>query len=471
MANEKMTKEQALQLIQSGDKSLEALSDELRNDRKVVLAAIKKEGYKLEYASDELRNDREIVLAALSNYGNALEYASDELRNDRELVMAAINNGANLKYASEELRNDIEFVSAAIKEGYVILEYASKELQNNRDIVMAAVEDYGGNLQYASEELRIDREIVLVAVKNSGGALQYASEELRNDREIVLAAVKESVGVLQYASEELRSDREIVMAAIEKDAWAIEYVSEELRSDREIVSKAIKKSGRVLRYASEELKSNREIVLAAIKESGNDVLNYASKSLLEDKEFFNQIFKPFKIVIPTDGLVFAADGPLLFEYVVPNPGAIASGDSDTTIARNHRVEDQQGNTLTPIISELPILQEDYVITFWVTAWKAGYSILNGEIYYEDIDPIDSYSHRSNHNYLGVNKIKQNKGELCSIDELPRFLETAQYPENQENKMMLHQYAHLIKDFQQHYEVSEINKDKMSWDGETLTIHV
>ena len=38
-----------------------------------------------EYASDELKNDREIVMVAVQQDGGALEYASDELKNDKEI--------------------------------------------------------------------------------------------------------------------------------------------------------------------------------------------------------------------------------------------------------------------------------------------------------------------------------------------------------------------------------------------------
>ena len=36
------------------------VSDELINDKEVVLEAVKQRGYTLEYASDELKNDKEL---------------------------------------------------------------------------------------------------------------------------------------------------------------------------------------------------------------------------------------------------------------------------------------------------------------------------------------------------------------------------------------------------------------------------
>ena len=47
----------------------------------------------LEHASDELKKDRKVVLAAVQKTGNFLRYASDELKDDCELLKIARQNG------------------------------------------------------------------------------------------------------------------------------------------------------------------------------------------------------------------------------------------------------------------------------------------------------------------------------------------------------------------------------------------
>ena len=42
--------------------------------------------YYLSRATDDLRNDREVVLFAVQRSGNALKYASSTLKNDKEIV-------------------------------------------------------------------------------------------------------------------------------------------------------------------------------------------------------------------------------------------------------------------------------------------------------------------------------------------------------------------------------------------------
>lgn len=92
-----------------------------REDREVMLAAVRDDGLFLSYASDALRNDREIVLAAVRQDGMALSYASPALQNNRDVVMTAVRqNGGALQYASETLRSDREIV-AEVNEKYAYM--------------------------------------------------------------------------------------------------------------------------------------------------------------------------------------------------------------------------------------------------------------------------------------------------------------------------------------------------------------
>ena len=42
-----------------------------RNDKQIVLAAVRRDGLALQYASDEMNNNREVVLAAVKQRGGA----------------------------------------------------------------------------------------------------------------------------------------------------------------------------------------------------------------------------------------------------------------------------------------------------------------------------------------------------------------------------------------------------------------
>jgi hypothetical protein len=76
-----------------------------------VLKAVKRDGYALKFASEELRNDKEVVIAAVGYKGTFLRH------------------GRALKYASEELRNDIDVVRAALSQSWDAVNYASRQIQ------------------------------------------------------------------------------------------------------------------------------------------------------------------------------------------------------------------------------------------------------------------------------------------------------------------------------------------------------
>uniref|UniRef100_A0A7S1A3Y3 DUF4116 domain-containing protein n=1 Tax=Noctiluca scintillans TaxID=2966 RepID=A0A7S1A3Y3_NOCSC len=119
----------------------------------------------------------------------------------RKLVLAAVRkNGVELERAPPNLQRDPEVVLAAVSNMGVALEFASAELQSDRQVVLSAVAEDGDALWYAAPELRSDKEVVLTAVRSNGDALAHAHPDLQNDREIVLAAVAESPNASGTAS-------------------------------------------------------------------------------------------------------------------------------------------------------------------------------------------------------------------------------------------------------------------------------
>jgi hypothetical protein len=79
---------------QNGWWTLRYASDDLKNNREIVLEAIKQNGLALEYASESFRNDKDVVLEAIKKCYHALCYASDDLKDDKEIVLKAIKKSA-----------------------------------------------------------------------------------------------------------------------------------------------------------------------------------------------------------------------------------------------------------------------------------------------------------------------------------------------------------------------------------------
>ena len=98
---------------------------------------------KLYYATEELRDDKDVIMEAVKNDGQILYYASERLRDDNDVVMEAIKNKPLIfKYASLRLRSDKEYAKLAITLGmekakrYIVTIYQSlsEELQSDEEI-------------------------------------------------------------------------------------------------------------------------------------------------------------------------------------------------------------------------------------------------------------------------------------------------------------------------------------------------
>lgn len=228
----------------------------------------------LKEASDEIKNDKEVVLAALQMHGAYLEYASEELKQDRNVVLAAIKSFRfvfDRGWVSEALKDDKEFMLSVLQqdgnpriEHYgSLLQFASDRLKNDRDIVLAAIKKEGLALEYAAQVFKNDNEIVLTAVRQDGYALMLASAALKGNKEIVLAAVLQNGCALQYASDALKNEKEIVLSAVQQDGYALCFASDLLKNDKDIVRAALQNYDKALYFASEQLKKDPEFLNSA----------------------------------------------------------------------------------------------------------------------------------------------------------------------------------------------------------------
>mgnify|MGYP002856423510 CR=1 FL=1 len=136
--------------------------------------ALDESGLYLEWASDEIKNDKTLVMKAVAQNPGALEFASDRLKADKDVLMQSVETvGWTVCYASDELRAD-------------------------KDVILKAVKNDGQALYYASKELRDDKEVVLEAVKNKGIIIKYASLDARSDIDIAKAALLQNKKTMDY---------------------------------------------------------------------------------------------------------------------------------------------------------------------------------------------------------------------------------------------------------------------------------
>lgn len=286
-----------LEAVNRDGRLCEEANSSFKTDREVALAAAKTRPLQVfEWFDPVLQNDKEIALTILTQ--KAIPYeapqfakqilAKTDLRNDREVVLAAIRVNANLlKDTSTMMKNDPEIVRIAIKNNPELLEHASPKLQRDPEIVLLAVKMDGKTLRFAPM-LNNNLTIVRAAVAQDGGALQYASDKARDDIETVLIAIRGYTNVFNDVGPIARKDERVLLELGRyRLDLALPHYKEHSISDKELLIRiAVQKPSNLFEYATEALMTDRDLI--------REIINTQIVRLREALSLFGDDKAPFE---------------------------------------------------------------------------------------------------------------------------------------------------------------------------------
>ena len=174
-----------MEIVDLDGEALDRLPYRYQNDKEVVIRAIKNDlGNPLEIAIyteifEKWKDDRDVVMEAVKISGDSLEYASERLRDDKDVAMQTIssNGGWGLEYVSRRLLKDNEVVLKALEECYkseteqfdtAFKTYESNAERVDVEVVKQYVKKYGGfDINHLSGmELRMDETLLEANLKN-----------------------------------------------------------------------------------------------------------------------------------------------------------------------------------------------------------------------------------------------------------------------------------------------------------------
>lgn len=305
-----------------------------REDRAVVLAAVKFANNFVLQSDPHFLNDKEIVIAAIEHEPPSLlglysapkvyNLISEELRLDHDVARAAFGQihgfglgtwggdgtDAGPDMFPDQIRDCKELILDLMSNGphklgaALPLRFASERLRADRDVVLAAVTQRMNalypNLEHASEALRDDRDLVEACMRATGGGfvcLQFASARLRDNRELVSLAIESyerkwcACGLdtgFSSLSMRLRSDRSVFMEALAKSddqdcPRLLAAAGRTLQDDRQTVLAVVTRDAFGIQVASEALRADRDLILVAVRQDGY-ALSCASDALQADRD-------------------------------------------------------------------------------------------------------------------------------------------------------------------------------------------
>jgi len=278
-------------------------STELRGRKDVAMMAVEIDGCLLPDLGDDIQRDRDVVIAAVRQNGRVLQYVGETFRDDTTLVLEAIQQfyGA-MEYASARLKHDTLFVRSAVACAGCCVEHVAPHLRRDKYIEITAIESQSEAYFKVDPALRGDKGFVIAAIAKAGhdpdmasAMLMEASAGLRDDQDVVFEALKSSPDALEFASERLRADREVVKAALaDRDEGEAEVFTRPDTASGPYTARfdqirSLERGGcACLQFVASELRNDPEIMLMAADVDPKRALEFASPSLLEDKDFMTE---------------------------------------------------------------------------------------------------------------------------------------------------------------------------------------
>jgi hypothetical protein len=180
-----------------------------------IICCCSNNGYNLKYASEELKNNKEILLEAIKNNEWALIFISNKLENDIHFLFKAYHINNNIKKFNNNtknihnIENDIEYNINFIKENYQLLhKYKNKkvieylfdnkyfnililnneiinELYNNEDLINYLLENQFYHIIYNSEEmneyLKENKKLYIMTINDIDIKNEYNIDEIKKE--------------------------------------------------------------------------------------------------------------------------------------------------------------------------------------------------------------------------------------------------------------------------------------------------
>ena len=117
------------------------LPKRLRDDKEVVLAAVRNDGEILFKLNKQFQQDRDLVIAALSNNPNIIRFLDHEFRDDKEIIKLIFKINRNLvKYASASARKDKDFLENELGLDEIeLFRHGHYDIRRTKDVYVPAL--------------------------------------------------------------------------------------------------------------------------------------------------------------------------------------------------------------------------------------------------------------------------------------------------------------------------------------------
>jgi hypothetical protein len=297
---------------------LKYASFKIRDNKEIVMSAVKESCFSLLYASDRLKYDEDVVLQSTSQrsmlYDNHLVFPEKLLKN-RDFVLKLIQtNSYNIKFIPNDLRDDKLLYVSALSGDSSILDLRLKAfddetynklyiLLENKDFATEAILKNIHVFNYLSDDFKKNELFILnlierlIELEQKGGYDTFKQKRdllvsiikiNNNNKRIINASLKYTIDdiylgelIFKNIAQDLYNNVDFILSAMAINGFLFRYIPTIFKNNKAIVLSAINNQSKTkrgqlgndspLQYASESLRDDMEVVLAAIQNDGKAI--------------------------------------------------------------------------------------------------------------------------------------------------------------------------------------------------------
>ena len=215
--------------------------------------------------SAEYKADREFCKLCVSDNWKFLQYMEPKWKNDRAVVLLAMKTGGDriFEHVGAQLKKDKTFIKE-VGAKYRVLKYVDQSLCGDPEVVLNAIVRCSSEMQYSSDDIKSNRKFVTQAVQTSAGVIEYVDSKLLS-KEVLIGALQNSPRLVRVIDGEFMRDRELMHVVVRGYGEGLRYVDKSI-IDKQLVVSAVSNDGHAIKYAG-EYQADWDVVRCAVEQN------------------------------------------------------------------------------------------------------------------------------------------------------------------------------------------------------------
>lgn len=206
--------EGAIKLITEDEVALDYVESIFCNNKRVVAAAVAKNGLDLRLADSRLQNDNAIVALAMGQNKQAYQYVGPAFQRKKHQILKALQEGKSLTMGTDEPEEDESFVKSQVERDPQLFRSVNPKWSRDKEFIASVLLCNKRVIDYVDPNLREFAERVLQVRRDPLSILQLPKECL-SETILVREAVDRDPSLIKRMPAQFRENPDFLLSILE----------------------------------------------------------------------------------------------------------------------------------------------------------------------------------------------------------------------------------------------------------------